>query len=218
MRIVCLSILILTTSLSIKAQHDLPESLQKVKAKIESVEKASGHMTLNLDIEFINMPEKQAEITYIKGQPLEYQSDNFIFIPRKGLDFSWSSLFKYQFISIDRGTKIINGNRIQTLNIIPDDKKADFVIMTLGIDIDNDLIISAEVSTKKEGTFNLIFKYEDQTPLPLSIEASFEMEKVKIPLNFMGNDTDIDRKSMRAEGPKTGKVFLDLSWEEITVH
>lgn len=199
-----------------KAQTDLPESLQKVKEKIESVEKASGQVTLNLDIDFINMPEKQADIKYVKGKPVEYESDNFIFIPRKGLDFSWNSLFQYQFISVDRGTEIVNGKPIQTLNIIPDDKRADFAIMTLGIDIEQHQIISAEISTKKEGTFNLRFEYQDLSALPSYVEASFEMEKVKIPLNFMGSDTDIDRKSMRSQGAKTGKVFLELNWKEIS--
>ena len=47
--------------------------------------------------------------------------------------------------------------------------------------------------------------------LPAMVEVNFEIERIKIPLNFMGKGTDIDRKKMRAEGTKTGKIFLKLS-------
>ena len=44
-----------------------------------------------------------------------------------------------------------------------------------------------------------------------SDESFSEIEKIKIPLNFMGKDTDIDRKKMKAEGLKTGKIYLTIS-------
>jgi hypothetical protein len=201
----------------VQAQGALPESLSLVKEKIQSVQYAEGEVTLTTDIDFINMPQKKADIVYTKGKPLTYESDNFIFIPRKGLDFSWNNLFDYDFIAVDRGTEQVEENTWQTFHIIPNDKRADFAIMTLAINLDSQQIMTAEIATKKEGTFNLIFSYDNNSPLPTRIEASFEMEKVKIPLNFMGNDTQIDRKSMRAEGNKTGQVFLDLKWSEIQV-
>jgi hypothetical protein len=37
------------------------------------------------------------------------------------------------------------------------------------------------------------------------------MEKLKIPLNFMGSDTQINRKKMRNMDTKTGKVMLQIT-------
>lgn len=203
---------IILTLLAFKVfSQELPETLRRTKEKLESVESATGKVKLNLDVDFINMPEKTADITYTKGQPVTYDSDNFIFIPKRGLDFGWSSLFDFKFISVDRG---IEGN-IQTYNIIPDDKRADFAIMTLKIDQVHYQIIEAEISTKNEGTYTINLDYANGQALPSFITASFELEKVRIPLNFMGNDTDIDRKAMRTDGQKTGKVFLALDWKEI---
>lgn len=211
-----LTILLIGLAPALIAQNSTPESLKRVKEKIEAVQSAKGSVSLTLDVDFINMPEKKADIVYSKGKPVEYTSDNFIFIPKKGLDFSWNNLFDYQFISVDRGTEEINNQLIQTLNIIPDDKRADFAIMTLKINLQTYQIINAEISTKNEGTYLLNLEYDGESALPSNVEASFELQKVKIPLNFMGNDTDIDRKAMRSDGEKTGKVFLKIDWSEVT--
>jgi len=205
----------LLLSMTLFGQSGIPESLLEVKSRMDAVETAKGTVTLNLDIDFINMPEKKASISYVKGEPLDYESDNFIFIPKKGLDFSWNNLFDYQFIAVDRGIKEVSNEQVQTYSIIPDDKRADFSIMTLEVNLTNYQIVSAEISTKKEGTYQLKLDYDGSSPLPSNVEASFELEKVRIPINFMGSDTDIDRKSMRSDGTKTGKVYLTLDWSEI---
>ena len=55
-------------------------------------------------------------------------------------------------------------------------------------------------------------RYENENVLlPAMVEVNFEIERIKIPLNFMGKGTDIDRRKMRAEGMKTGKIFLQMS-------
>jgi hypothetical protein len=209
MRFIYYSIL---TLFSLNAlSQTLPETLQKTKERLEGVEMAKGKATLNLDVDFINMPEKSALMIYEKGKPVSYQSENFIFIPKRGLDFGWNSLFDFKFITVDRG--LIND--IQTYNIIPDDERADFAIMTLKIDQVNYHIIEAEISTKNEGTYTINLSYDPGQSLPSEVIASFELEKVRIPLNFMGNDTDIDRKAMRADGQKTGMVYLNINWDII---
>jgi len=73
-------------------------------------------------------------------------------------------------------------------------------------------VAETEISTKKDGAYNLKLNYENSTKvLPALVEVSFEIERIKIPINFMGKDTDIDRKKMKAEGVKTGKIYLSIS-------
>lgn len=191
--------------------QELPETLLKTKERLEQISLARGEVRLSLDVDFINMPEKSAQITYEKGKPVSFSSDNFIFIPKRGLDFGWSSLFDYNFITVDRGMS----NNIQTYNIIPDDERADFAIMTLKIDKVHYQIIEAEIATKNEGSYTVTLSYTDDMVLPDEVKASFELEKVRIPLNFMGNDTAIDRKAMRKDGQKQGSVLLSIDWKEI---
>ncbi|WP_422353912.1 hypothetical protein [Roseivirga pacifica] len=190
-----------------------PKELLAVKQKLDAVETASAKATLNLDISFINMPEKYGEIRYEKGQPIQFASDNFAFIPKRGLDFSWNNLFDHDFIAVERGTEEVAGETFKTFNIIPNDDKATFAIMTLVVNTNKSQITQADITTKKEGTYALQFEYEGSNPFPSFVEAAFEVEKIKIPLNFMGRDTDINRSAMREDGNKTGKVLLQLDWQ-----
>ena len=186
--------------------------LLKIKHRMDSVERFTANLKLQVDISFINMPTKYAGMTYQKGQPTKFSSDDFVMIPKRGLDFTLNKIFEYPIITIDRGTEIRNGISYKAINVIPTDKRADFSIATLLLDTLNQRIAESEINTKKDGTYILVMQYENVNMLlPAMVKVNFEIERIKIPLNFVGKGTDIDRKKMRAEGMKTGTIFLTLS-------
>jgi hypothetical protein len=186
--------------------------LLRIKHRMDSIDQFTANLKLDVDISFIQMPAKYAVMTYKKGQPLKFYSDNFVMIPKRGLDFTLTKIFEYPVITVDRGTEIINGKQCKSVSVIPTDKRADYSIATIVIDIEHQRIIESEINTKKDGTYTLVMHYEDEKMiLPSLLEVDFEMERIKIPLNFMGKDTYIDRNKMRSEDLKTGKIFLQLT-------
>ena len=186
--------------------------LLKIRQRMDSVEQFSANLKLEVDVSFINMPVKYAKMSYLKGKPVKFSSDDFVMIPKRGLDFSLNRLFEYSFITVPRGEEIRNGQKYKAINIIPTDDRADFSIALVLLDLPNRRVAETSISTKKDGAYNLVMKYENRTRiLPAIVEVNFEIEKIKIPLNFMGKDTDIDRKKMRTDGPKSGKIVLTIS-------
>ncbi|MFZ2782820.1 MAG: hypothetical protein WAZ36_00360 [Sediminibacterium sp.] len=194
-----------------RAQGIDPDLL-KIKNRMDSIVQFSASLKLNVDVSFINMPAKYARMSYTKGKPLKFSSEDFVMIPKRGLDFSLNSLMEFPFITVPRGEEIRNGKTYKAINIIPTDKRADFSIAMLLLDIKNNRVAETEINTKKDGTYNLLLQYENSSKvLPSLVEVNFEIEKIRIPLNFMGKDTDIDRKKMRTGGSKSGKIFLQIS-------
>jgi hypothetical protein len=186
--------------------------LIKIKHRMDSIDQFTANLKLDVDISFIQMPTKYAVMTYKKGQPAKFSSDNFIMIPKRGLDFALTKIFEYPIITVDRGTETKNGKRYKTINVIPTDKRADYSIATILIDVENQRIAESEISTKKDGTYTVIMQYDNEKmSLPSLLEVDFEMERIKMPLNFMGKDTYIDRNKMRSEDLKTGKIFLRIT-------
>lgn len=186
--------------------------LLKIKQRMDSIAQFTANLKLDIDISFINMPTKHAAMTYTKGMPAKYSSDDFVLIPKRGLDFTLDKIFEYPFITIDRGTEKRNGKSYKAIHVIPTDKRADFAIATLLLDTANMRVAESEINTKKDGTYLLMMKYENGAMfLPNMVEVNFEIERIKIPFNFMGKDTEIDRKKMQEEGMKTGKIFLQMS-------
>lgn len=192
--------------------QEIDPDLLKVKNRLDSITSFSTQLKLEVDISFINMPVKQAKMFYTKGKKVKFSSDDFVMLPKRGLDFSLNSLLEYSFITVDRGIEQRSGKLYKAINIIPTDKRADFSIATLLLDTKLKRVVESEISTKKDGTYSLSFQYNNAlTVLPDKVTVNFEIEKINIPINFMGKDTQLDRKKMKAAGAKTGSIYLTMS-------
>lgn len=190
----------------------IDEDLLKVKSRLDSILSFSTQLKLEVDISFINMPVKKAQMFYAKGKKVKFSSDDFVMLPKRGLDFSLNSLLEYSFITVDRGMEQRNGISYKAINIIPTDKRADFSIATILIDTKLRRVMESEINTKKDGAYLLTFLYNSDTKvLPDKVTVNFEIEKIRIPINFMGKDTQLDRKKMKAVGTKTGAIYLTMS-------
>ncbi|MCZ4318769.1 hypothetical protein O4H26_07190 [Aequorivita viscosa] len=191
------------------------EDVLKVKSRLDSIESFSATIKLHADISFIQMPDKEAAAVFTKGEPIVITSEDFTLIPKRGLDLSFRELFEHPFITVDRGD-ISNKANLRAVSILPTSEKADFSLATLHIDTKNLRIVWAEINTKKDGTYALELVYPDnKAVLPTNLTISFEIEKIRIPLNFAGKDVKVDRKKMREEDEKKGRIILDLDYSKI---
>lgn len=210
-------ILLLLTTTLVKAQKVDPDLLL-VKQRMDSVRQFSATVTLDLDVPFIKMPTKKAQISYTKGSRMKFTSKDFVMLPKRGLDFSLNEIFKHPFITVDRGQEKRNGKVLKVINVIPTDGKSDLVLVTLYMDTKAVRLAESEINTRKDGSYTLLMQYDKRNSiLPSYVEAAFAIERLKIPLNFMGKDTKIDRKKMRSMDTKTGKIKMQLDNYKISV-
>jgi hypothetical protein len=204
--------LFLVFSFMLSIAQDIDSDLLKIKQRMEAIEEFTAHLTLDLDITFINMPTKTADMHYRKDKPTKFSSDDFVLIPKRGLDFSMNELLKYSFITVDRGKIERDGSFYKIINVIPTDNKADYAIATLVLDTINQRIIESEINTKKDGSYILTMKYENENMiLPEMVLVSFEINRIKIPLNYMGKEAEVDKEELKSDEPKTGKIILKMS-------
>jgi hypothetical protein len=194
----------------------IDKELLALKQRMDSVTYFNATLNLKVDISFINMPNKQAKITYTKGKRMKIDTDDFVLLPKRGLDFSLNSLTEYPYITVDRGRAIKNGKNCKVLNIIPIDPKADFSIATVWLDQKSKRLHATEINTKKDGAYQMLMEYQkNKDILPEKVAISFEIEKLKIPINFLGKGTTIDKKKMKTEATKKGKIYLQLMYATI---
>ncbi|MFT4847786.1 MAG: hypothetical protein ACI83B_000307 [Sediminicola sp.] len=192
------------------------EQLLLVKSRLDSIETFLADIHLHVDISFIKMPDKEAQASFKKGEDVVITSEDFVLIPKRGLDLSFSELFEYPFMAIDRGEVKGPSGSLLAISILPSDNKADFSVANLHIDTQNKRITWAEINTKKDGSYTLRLTYPDNGAiLPTKLNVSFEMDRIRIPLNFAGSDVTIDRKKMRKTDQKAGKIALTLKYRSI---
>jgi len=201
--------LVLATQSAFAQQID--PDLLRIKKRMDSVKQFSASLILDLDVPFIQMPTKTANITYAKGKKMMFTSKDFVMLPKRGLDFSLTEIFKYPFITVDRGIEKRNGRALKVINIIPTTPQSDLALATLYMDTKAVRVVQSEINTRKEGSYTLLMNYALlKDILPNYVEATFAIEKLKIPLNFMGKGTTIDRKKMRSMETKTGKIKMQI--------
>ncbi len=205
--------LILICGLFSKAQQTAVDvNLLEIKQRLDSINGFTADLTLEVDVNFINMPKKTGVLSYKKGEPAQIQTEDFMLVPKRGLDFSLEQLFKYPVITVFREVKIVNGDSLKVVNVIPTSNKADFSIAELTLNITKKRIVTSRISTLRDGTYNVLLFYSNQTAiLPKQIVIQFEVERIRIPLSFLGKDVEVDRQLKRDQEIKTGSITLDIT-------
>lgn len=194
------------------------EELDRLRDKMNDITSFSARVRLETDIDFIRMPVKTARMTYKREEPVKLESDDFVLVPKRGMDLLLWEIFKYDYIAVPRGQTLKGGVNCVTLNVIPEDKRAKYAIATLFIDTATDRLVEAEIQTRKQGAYTLNMFYDNKTNLlPDKVEVSFEVEKVKIPVRYLAREGEVDREAFKAEGLKTGKVVLYFDQYEIAI-
>lgn len=209
-------IFIFFISLNLISGQEIDNDLLQIKKRMDSIKSFNANIELNVDISFINMPTKYGKVRYKQGESTKVTSDDFIMLPKRGLDLTLNEIFRHPFITVKMGEEHHKGVLCKVINIIPTSSKANFSIATLFMDTKAKRIMKSEISTKTEGIFTTYLGYQDyMDALPVTVEVQFAVNSVKIPLRFLGKETEVDRKVIKQEGSKTGKIFLTLSEVQI---
>jgi hypothetical protein len=189
--------------------QEVDPDLMAIKERLDSIESYKADIRLEEDISFIDMPAKNAVLSFDRARGMEIESDDFVLLPKRGLDLSLSELFSYRFITVNRDPIVLNESSYKAVNIIPTVDSADFSIALLYLDTKNRRVAGFEITTKEEGTFKALLDYAGKSDiLPSRAEISFRLSKLRIPVNFMGKDSKIDRRKLKEDGPKEGRIIL----------
>lgn len=183
-------IILFSSSLPVFAQEPDPyHVLELVKNKYDRITDYTVNAEIIVDIDLIKIPEKNAIVYYKAPDKYRFKSEGFIMIPKKGLNFSILELISNPFTAIYDGTIELNGKNVHELKIIPKDRNGDLVLATLWIDSLSSFIERVEANTRRSGSYVIDLKYDRKSSLPLpdEIRITFEVEKLRFPLKFIGN-------------------------------
>ena len=195
----------------LQAQEVDPRML-RLRERLDSVTGFEAEVRMEVDISFVNMPVKSARITYKKGSPVQITSEDFVMIPKRGLDLTFTELFREPFMTLNLGKVRMYGRECEQIKIIPTSDTADFAIATLWLDPAAMQVVRSQINTKKNGSYDIAYSYAGQDALlPSEIQVDLAVSGIKIPLRFLGKDTRIDREKMKADPEQKGTIYLQLT-------
>ncbi len=204
--------LFILISLAQAQEADPYAIIDSLKSRVLSVQDYSADIEIEVDVDFINMPVKHATIYYKQPDKIRFKSDEFIMLPKKGFDNQFRKILDEPYNAIYLGREKIDGKDQYVIKIIPMSKKPDIILATWWIDTTNYLITRAESNTRDEGTFVIDFEYsEPKLLLPTQMTVSFEIEKLSIPLKFIGKTAGMEIDKNKMGDKQEGKVYIRFS-------
>jgi hypothetical protein len=179
--------------------------INETKAIYQSIRDFSADVKIEINVDFINIPDKQARVIYKYPDKIKFKSKSFIMIPKKGIGYMIFKLLESDYTALYSGEITIKDRQLKEIKIVPQANNSDIVLATLFIDPEDYLIYRIEATTRDAGFFTTDFSYGKYSPLPDMNRIQFKVDEVRLPLNFLGK-VNIDRSKI--EKDTIGEVIL----------
>ena len=205
--------IILFSGLRLVSQEVDPNAvIDSTRTKLEGIVDYQADIEIEVDVDFINMPLKHATIYFKKPDKVKFKSDEFIMLPKRGLNNRITQILDDPYTAIYLGNEMINEIPHYVIRIVPMGKNPDIVLATWWISSETYLISKSESNTRNDGNFMVDFIYGDRSIiLPTEMVFSFQIEKLKLPLKFIGKSSGLEVDKSKMQEPQNGKVYLRFS-------
>jgi hypothetical protein len=189
--------------------------LKKVLDSFNKVQDYEVNVKIKVDVDFLKVPDTEAKIYFKQPDKVHFESETFALLPREGIDFSPSTLFKKKYTAFYVRQDTIDNVKTSIVKVIPLGETDNVILSTLWIDQSKNVIRKIESTTKTNGTFAIELKYDYadlKYPLPSLMTFSFNIDKMNIPQGFNGElGSDTKQKKKDDKPTTTGKVYVTYS-------
>ncbi len=210
---ILVAIMMASAPFALKGQaHDPYLIIDSTRAILESVNDYQADIEVEVDVDFIRMPNKHATIYFKKPDKVKFKSDEFIMLPKRGLGNRITRILDEPFTAIYLGEELISDEPHHVIRIVPMGKNPDVILATWWISKGSMRISRNTTNTKDQGSFTIDFKYQDnEFPLPTEMVFSFEIEKLSLPLKFIGKSQGMEFDRDKMGEVDEGKVYVRFS-------
>ncbi len=210
-----LPLLAIITATVINAQ-DVKPLLQKVKAKYDLVNDYTATGKMKTNVVFIKAPVATVKIYYKKPDRLKIKNESGVsFIPKGSVNINMNNVLGLNnFTAVADGMEKINGIDCKVIKIFPLSDDESITRATLYIDEKQMLVMKSVISTKENGTYELVmtFKKFAAFGLPDKVELSFNTKDYKLPKGItIDYDNGSDKQKDDKAKDKKGKVEIYYS-------
>lgn len=180
------------------AQNDAVGIIALVLEGSSKVKSFEADVQIDVDVDFIRIPVKNGRVFYKAPDKFRFRATGFALVPKKGLNFSVMDMLNAQHTAIYAGEDAQH----HMLKIVPMSEDADFVLASVWIDKQSNRLMKMDVTSKSQGNYLMEFTYGDLGyDLPETTTVSFDIQRVDIPMKFLGNlKVDKDKIADRNKG------------------
>ncbi len=185
--------------------------------KYNSVKDYEVDANINIDVEYLKVPQSSVKIFFKQPDKFKFQSDNFALLPKESMNFSPQLLLRENYTSFYIKDEIYNGFSTYVIKVIPLSDKSEVVLTTLWIDKKNYFIRKVETTTKINGTNTIEMEYKNNSiyPLPNQMKFTFDILKSNMPRNFQNQTQNKINENNKKE---TSKGIVIINYKNYRVN
>ncbi|MHB8580386.1 MAG: LolA family protein [Ignavibacteriaceae bacterium] len=199
-------------SISLAQSKDPDLILKNVKQEFSTVKDYVADIKIKVDVKVLKVPETRAKIYFKQPDKIHIESEGFAMIPRKGLDYSPTSLLKDKYSAFYQKEDVVDGIKTSVVKVIPLEDKSNIILSTLWIDQAKNVIRKIESTTKTNGTFTIVLSYDPNSKFPLPDSMIFQFDMSRIDLAPNGFNDGIEKKNnKKILAGLVGKVYITYS-------
>lgn len=154
--------------------------LNSIKERFNKIKDYQVDAQIKVDVDFIKAPDMKAKIYFKAPDKLKLDSKDFAMLPKQAFNFSPMAFLDKGYNSIYSSTE---GKSTAVIKIIPTSDSSDFILTTLWIDTDKNLVQKIESTGKRGVSSRVELKYSGSVkyPLPSQIKFYFEISSMHLP-------------------------------------
>jgi outer membrane lipoprotein-sorting protein len=218
-QLICLLLTACLISLLAPAQT-AKELLLKVKTKYDKVNDYTATGKMKTNVIFIKAPIANIKVYYKKPDKLKIKNESGVsFIPKGSANVNINNVLGLSnFEAVESGTEKIAGITCKVIKIFPLSDEENITRATLYIDEARLLMIKSVISTRENGTYELLMTYKKYAEwgLPDNVELSFNTRDYKLPKGVtIDYDNGAGKAPAREAKNQKGKVEIAYASYEI---
>jgi len=198
---------------------DVKEVLKQVKEKYDKVNDYTAIGKLKTNVLFIKAPVATVKVYYKKPDKLKIKNEKGIsLIPKGTVNINPNHILMIkEYETIDGGMEKIYGKNCRVIKIFPIDDKNDISRATLYVDETEMLLIKSVISSKENGTYELVLSYGSQKnwALPDQVDFTFNPREFKLPKGVTIDYDNGTTKPSEKEKSKKGRVEIRYSGYQV---
>lgn len=202
--------------------QDAKGLLQKVKSKYDKVNDYTATGTMKTNVSFMKAPVATVKIFYKKPDRIKIKNENGVsFIPKGSANINMNNVLALKnFEAVEGAAESVGGTLCKVVKVFPLSDEENITRATLYIDEKKLLVIRSVISTRENGTYELLMSYGKYAEygLPDKVELSFNTRDYKLPKGISidyDNGTGKPKQPAESDKDKKGKVEISYSVYEI---
>jgi outer membrane lipoprotein-sorting protein len=198
--------------------QEVKDLLKKVKAKYDLVNDYTATGKMKTNVIFIKAPVATVKVYYKRPDKLKIKNESGVsFIPKGSVNVNMNNVLGLnEFEAVAGGTEKVNGTECKVVKVFPLSDDENITRATLYIDEKQLLVMKSVISTKENGTYELVMSYKKYATygLPDKVELTFNTKDYKLPkgitIDYDNGTNTKDKETDKMKGKK-GKVEIVYS-------